>query len=58
MKPLSFLVNLTVKKEFCLRPLVFTFAVETDELIQSEEKKLREQIQNLQNISFSVRKEM
>jgi hypothetical protein len=35
---------------------VFTFAVETDELIQSEEKKLREQIQNLDDISLSVGK--
>jgi hypothetical protein len=36
------------------RPLVFTFAAETDEFIQCEEKKLRQQIESLQDISFSV----
>ena len=35
------------------QPLVFTFAKETDEFIQCEEKKLRQQIENLPDISFS-----
>jgi hypothetical protein len=39
------------------RPLVFTFAVETDDFIQCEEKKLIGQIENLQDMSFSVGQE-
>jgi hypothetical protein len=38
-------------------PLVFTFAKETDDLIQCEEGKLRQQISDLQDISFTVGKE-
>ena len=38
-------------------PMVFTFAVETDEFIQLEEKKLQEQIENLSDIAFSVGQE-
>ena len=39
-------------------PLVFTFCKETDDLIQCEEGKLRQQISDLQDISFTVGKEM
>jgi hypothetical protein len=35
-------------------PLVFMFAKETEDLIQCEEKKLRSQIENLQDLSVSV----
>ncbi len=35
-------------------PLVFMFAQETEDLIQCEEKKLRSQIENLQDLSVSV----
>jgi len=35
-------------------PLVFMFGKETDELSQSEEKNLRNQIENLQDLSVSV----
>ena len=35
-------------------PLVFTFAKETDEFVQCEEKKLCNQNKNLSDISFSV----
>jgi len=38
-------------------PLVFMFAKETEKLIQSEERNLRSQIVNLQDLSFSVGKE-
>jgi hypothetical protein len=34
--------------------LVFTFATETDEFIQREEKKLRHQIENLQDVVIFV----
>jgi hypothetical protein len=37
--------------------LVFIFAKETDDFIQCEEGKLRQQISDLQNISFTVGKE-
>jgi hypothetical protein len=37
--------------------LVFTFAKETDDLRQYEEGKLRQQISDLQDISFTVGKE-
>jgi hypothetical protein len=42
---------------FMFRPLVFTFAAETDEFIKCEEKKLRQQIEKLEDISFSVGQE-
>jgi hypothetical protein len=42
--------------QLCM-PLVFTFAKETEELIQCEEGKLRQQISDLQDISFKVGKE-
>jgi hypothetical protein len=39
------------------RSLVFTFATETDEFIQSEERKLRQAIEGIEDMSFSVGKE-
>jgi hypothetical protein len=39
---------------FICMPLLFAFHKEDDEFIQCEEKKLRQQIQNLQDINFTV----
>jgi hypothetical protein len=42
---------------YLFRPLVFTFASETDEFIQSEEKKLRQAIEGLADMPFCVGRE-
>ena len=46
-------VNKEPNSPLICQPLVFTFAKETDEFIQCEEKKLRMQAENLPEISFS-----
>ena len=46
--------NMHPNNPLICQPLLFTFAKETDELIQCEERKLREQIENLPDISISV----
>jgi hypothetical protein len=50
-------VNKEPNSPLICMPLLFTFAKETDEFIQCEEKKLRKQIENLSDIFFSVGRE-
>jgi len=46
--------NLEPNSPNICQPLLFSFAKENDEFIQCEEGKLREQIENLPDISFTV----
>jgi hypothetical protein len=47
-------VNSEPNSPLICQPLVFTFAKETDELIQVEESNLRKQIENLPDLFFTV----
>ena len=46
--------NMQPNSPLICQPLLFTFAKETDEFIQCEERKLREQIENMPDISICV----
>ncbi len=47
-------VNSEPNSPLICMPLVFMFAKETEDLIQCEDRKLRAQIENLQDLSVSV----